>query len=111
MITFLLIISIYSAILSTFLFGRWMRTLIRRSQVKWRLKQEMASPEWKAFLEKHPPTSHPLPPVKEEEIEGEVIRGFETELDQMESAEVEESVEEREWREEETIKLKRGTRR
>lgn len=111
MITFLLVLSLYSAILSTFLFGRWVRTVIIRSQVKRKLKREMASPEWKAFLEKHPPTN-PIPPqINKDEMEGEVVRGFEVELDRMESEEVEESVEEREWREEEMIKLRRGARR
>ena len=113
MITFLLILSLYSAILSTFLFGRWVRTLIRRRQVKVGLKKEMDSPEWKTFLEKHPPIpiNHPLPQVKEVELDGEVVRGFEIEMDRMESEEVEESIEEREWKEEEMIKSKRGSRR
>lgn len=111
MITFLLILSLYSATLSTFLFGRWVRTFIIRSQVKQKLRREMASPEWKAFLEKHPPIN-PVPPrVNKDEMEGVVVCGFEIELDRMESEEVEESVEEREWKEEEMIKLKRGARR
>ena len=106
------ILLLYSVILSTFLFGRWIRTVVRRRQVRVRLKKEMNSPEWKTFLEKHPPipTNHPLPQVEEVELDGEVVRGFEIEMDRMESEEVEESVEEREWREEEMIKSKRGAR-
>lgn len=108
MITFLFILSLYSAILSTFLFGRWVRTAIIRRQVRIRLKREMVSPEREAFLKAHPPVL--LPSLKREEIEleGEVVRGFEVEIDWMEKEEIEETVEEREYREEIMSNLKRG---
>lgn len=115
MITFLLILSLYSAILSTILFVRWMRILIARRNVKEHIKEENLSPEKVEFLTAYPPL--PLTPfgqaIKDitEEMDGEVIRGFETDLNREESEEFEETVEEREWREEEKIKHQRQARR
>lgn len=109
MITFLLILSLYSAILSTILFIRWVRLLILRRNVKKRIEAETLSPSKQEFI-----TEHPLTPMGqaikdiEEEMEGEVIRGFEAEMERAESDEVEESVEEKEYRIEQDIIQKRG---
>ena len=112
MTTFLLALSLYSAILSTILFIRWMRLLILRRNAKRYIEAENLSSEKQAFI-----TEHPLTPLGQvikdmrDELEGEVVRGFEAELEREESEEVEESIEEREWKEEEMIKQKRQARR
>lgn len=110
MITFLLILSLYSATLSTILFVRWVRILIAKQNVREHIKEENLSPEKVEFI-----SANPLTPfgqaVKDMEEEGMVIRGFETDLNREESEEVEESVEEREYQEEERIKHQRQARR
>ena len=112
MSTLTLLLSIYASIISTILFARWVRLVILKRDVRRQIEKDNLSPEKQEFITEHPPISF-LGQVftkVEEEMEGEVVRGFETELDRMESEEVEESVEEREYQEEEMIKSKRGAR-
>jgi len=113
MITFIL--SLYSAILTTFLFGRWLRLVIARRRVNQSIIEENLSLGKEVFLREHPPLTplgEALKDMKDEGVlEGDVISAFEIELERIERDEVEESVEEREYREEEMTKLKRGARR
>ena len=107
MSTLVLLLSIYASIISTILFARWMRLLILKRNVRKQIERDSVSPEKQEFLVKHPP----IFVEQKEEMEGMVVTGFEVEMDRMESEEVEESIEEREYQEEEMIKSKRGARR
>jgi alpha/beta superfamily hydrolase len=111
------ILALYAAILSTFLFGRWVRLEI----IRWRAKKAIFidgfPPEREAFIKEHPirsaltPLGEALKDMKDEgELEGDVVREFELEMDRLERSDVEESVEEREWREEENIRLRHQRR-
>ena len=109
--TFLLFLSLYSAILSTILFIRWMRLLIIRGKIR----KQLRIPD---LLPQNPNLTHNtlLTPfgqaIKdiEEELDGEVVRGFEIEMEREEGEGIEETVEEREWQEEEKIRQQRKGR-
>ena len=110
MTTFTLVLAIYASIISTILLARWVRLLILKRSVKRQIERDNLLPIKQEFLVEHPPLTPYGQALKDmkEEIEGVVVRGFETEMDRMESEEVEESVEEREYREEEMTRFKRG---
>jgi len=111
-ITLTLLLSIYASIISTILLARWVRLLILKRNARRQIEKDNLSPEKQEFIGKHPPIyTEQVIKAMQEEMEGVVVRGFEAELDRMESEEVEESVEEREYREEVMINLKRGARR
>lgn len=112
MITLLFILSLYSATLSTILFARWMRLLMAKRNIRKQIEKNNLSLEKQEFIAEHPliPMEQVIKDI-EEELEGEVVRGFEAEADRAESEEVAESVEESEWREEEMINLKRQQRK
>ena len=109
-----LILALYAAILSTFLFGRWVRMVIARRRLSQFIIEENLSPEKEIFIKEHPilpPLREALKDMKDEGVlKGDVISAFETELERIERDEVEESVEEREYREEENIKLRHQRR-
>ena len=108
MITFIL--ALYSATLSTILLIRWVRLSIRRRNVRTHIKEENLSSEKQDFILSHPP-SPMVDALSDMEEEGEAIRGFEGEMEREKNVEIEESVEEREWREEEKIKHRRESGR
>lgn len=88
--------------------------VIARRRVNQSIIEENLSPEKEVFLREHPPLTplgEALKDMKDEGVlEGDVISAFETELERIERDEVEESVEEREYREEENIKLRHQRR-
>ena len=108
------ILALYAAILSTFLFGRWVRMVIARRRLSQFIVEENLSPEKEIFIKEHPPLTplrQAIIDLKDEGmLEGDVVSEFENELERIERGEIEESVEEREWREEENIKLRHQRR-
>jgi len=89
-----------------------MRLFILRRRAKRIIEVDRDSIESKEFLAAHPPI--PIPQSLDEielDIAGEVVRGFEAELERAEIDEIEDTVEEREYQEEKKIEQSRQRRR
>ena len=75
--------------------------VILRRRVREHLTVEMEPGVKQPFIASLPPA---FPRDFDEEIEGDVVRGLELEMERLERDEIEESVEEREWFEEERVR-------
>jgi len=110
MIIIAFLLSLYSAILSTFLFARWIRLSIARKRASLAIQEDLLPIQKEAFIIAHPLSAKiDAEKALTEETEKEKMKdqifmsGLEMELELAEADEVQESVEEREYVEEQKL--------
>jgi len=110
MMTITFLLSLYAAILSTFLFARWIRLSVARKRASHAIREDLLPIQKEAFINAHPLSAEIdakkdlAEKMEEEKMKDQIfMSGLEMELERVEADEIRESVEEREYGEEQKL--------